>query len=171
MRKAYLVKNKERLLERSKAYWEANRETLLAKKREYYEKNRYRLCNYSLNCYCLKAIEKIRNSCPDEVDSYMKSYPFEECAEIFIRRALRRHGIYPSHGVYDDCYDAGMMAYLYSIHRCAAMKYTHTQAYIKKMIRVYIICAIVIYYEAKNLCRTNGLREIRLDAETSINKY
>ena len=171
-------KHRERLREKSSAYWEANREALLAQKREYnasanakekrrkyYEENKYRICNYILNCYCLKAIEQIRASCPSEVSIYMQRYPFEEYAEAFIRRALHRYNIYRSHGMYDDCYDAGMLAYLYSIHRCAVMQYTYTQAYIKKMIRVYIICAIVVYQESKNVCRVNGLREIHLDTE------
>jgi len=141
------------------------------KRREYYEKNRYRICNHTLNSYCLKAMEKIRVSHPEAVDSYIQQYPFEEYAEKYIRRVLYIHKISRSHGMHDDCYDAGMMAYLYSIHRCACMQYTHTQAYIKKMIRIYVVCAIVIYHESRNICRTNGFSEIRLDKEGFHNLY
>jgi hypothetical protein len=143
----------------------------IEKRRKYYEDNRYRICNHTLNVYCIKAIEGIRTSCLDTVNDYMKCYPFEEYAEHFIKRELNKNNIYPSQGKYADCYDAGMLAYLYSIHRCAAMRYSHTEAYIKKMIRIYIICALVIYDDTKNLCRANGFREIQLDAETSINRY
>ena len=101
----------------------------------------------------------------------MKNYPFEEYGEIFIIRALRRYGIYPAHGMYADCYDAGMLAYLYSIHRCAFMGYTYTEPYIKKMVRIYIICAIAVYKETKNLCRVNGFTEIRLDADYFSDRF
>ena len=89
----------------------------------------------------------------------------------YIKRELFLRKILPSHGHYDDCYSAGMTAWLYSVHRCAAMRYNHTVAYIRKMIKIYITCALVIYHDAKNLCRVNGFREIRLNADTSANKY
>jgi len=117
--------------------------------------------------YCFKAIMQISDSCPGEVNCYLKQYPFKECAESFIRRVLYDFNIYSSNAMYDDCYDAGMVAYLYSIHRCAAMKYANTQAYIKKMIRIYVICAIAVYKETNNLCKMNGFGEIRFDADYS----
>ena len=149
----------------------SSKETIREKRRRYYKDNRYRICNYSLNCYCPKAIKKIRDSCLDAVNDYMDRYSFEEYAERDIKKELSKNKISSSQSVYDDCYDAGMLAYLYSIHRCAAMQYNHTEAYIKKMIRVYVICALVLYNETKNLCRTNGFREIRLDADASVNRY
>ena len=158
------LKQKNETYERRRRECSASAE-IKEKRRKYYQENKYRICNRVLNCYCLKAIEQIRASCPGKVGSYMRQYPFEEYAEVFIRRALCRYNIYRTHGMYDDCYDAGMLAYLYSIHRCAAAQYTHTQAYIKKMIRIYIICAMVVYQESKNICRVNGLRETCLDAE------
>jgi len=135
------------------------------KRRTYYEKNKYRICKNTLDNYCYKAIERIRIICPDLVNYYLKIYPFEKYAELPIKRELRKRGIYPSQDLHDDCYDAGMLAYLYSIHRCAVMNYKHTEAYIKKMICIYITCAIIIYYETRNLCQVNGFREIKLDVE------
>jgi len=146
-------------------------EKIREKRRKYYEDNKYRLCNYTLNCYCIRAIEKIRGSYRDAVDEYINRYPFEIYAESSIRKELSKHKIYPSQARHADCYDAGMLAYLYSIHRCAAMKYNHSEYYIKKMIRIYVICAIVVYEETKNLCRINGFFEIRLNADTSVNRY
>lgn len=64
-----------------------------------------------------------------------------------------------------------MLAYLYSIHRCAFMSYNHVAAYIKKMIKIYIICALVVYDDSKNLCKANGFKEIKLNADESANKY
>ena len=146
-------------------------EEIRGKRRKYYEDNKYRICNHTLNCYCTKSIEQIRGVCLDTVNDYINRYPFEDYAERYINRELYLRKIYPSQSRYADCYDAGMLAYLYSIHRCAAMQYNHTAPYIKKMIRIYIICAIVVYDETNNLCRVNGLREIRLDADTSANRY
>ena len=48
--------------------------------------------------------------------------------------------IFPAQAHYADCYDAGMLAYLYSVHRCAYMGYAHIEAYTAKMIRIYLIC-------------------------------
>ena len=133
--------------------------------------NKYRICNSVLNCYCIKSIQKIRDECPGVVGDYINRYPFEKYVERYIKREFFINKIYPAQGRYADCYDAGMFAYLYSIHRCAATRYNHTEPYIKKMIRIYIICAIVVYDETKNLCRKNGFREIPLNAETSVYRY
>lgn len=142
-----------------------SRQLIREKRRKYYEENRYRICNYTLNCNCMKAIEQIHSLCPDAICEYIELYPFEKYAEQPIAKELSKKGIYPAQGRYADCYDAGMFAYLYSIHRCAYMRYSHVEAYIKKMIRIYIVCALVVYDETRNLCRENGLREIRLDSD------
>lgn len=72
--------------------------------------------------------------------------------------------IFPAQAHYADCYDAGMLAYLYSVHRCAYMGYAHIEAYTAKMIRIYLICAKVAFYEANQLCRENQLYEVRLES-------
>ena len=108
---------------------------------------------------------------PDRVDEYTNRYPFEEYAERYIKRELYIHEIFSTQDRYADCFDAGMLAYMYSIHRCAAMQYDYAAAYIKKMIRIYVICAVVVYSDTKNLCQMNDFREIRLDAETSIDRF
>ena len=137
------------------------------KQRQYYRKNRYRLCDNALNRYCPKAIGQIVKLCPDTVNEYYLRYPFEEYGEPSIKRQLSSYRIFTHQARYQDCYDAGMMAYLFSIHRCAYMGVENVRAYINKMIRIYIICALVIYDDAGNLCRINGFREVRIDAEQS----
>ena len=107
----------------------------------------------------------------DRVDEYIARYPFEEYADSYIRKQLSIYKVYKSHSHYDDCFDAGMMAYLYSIHRCAEMSYSHVEPYIKKLIRIYIICAIVVHNDSKNLCKENNFSEVRLDSETSFDRY
>ena len=134
------------------------------KRRQYYEKNRYRLCDYSLNYYSPKAIGQIVSICPDTVNEYYSLYPFEEYGEPFIKKRLSGYRVFSHQARYQDCYDAGMLAYLFSIHRCAFLHVENVTAYINKMIRIYVICALVLCDDAKNLCRTNGLKEVRIDA-------
>ena len=141
------------------------------KRRKYYEENKYKICHNTLNRYCFKSMEQIQGFCPDRVDDYTNRYPFEEYAERYLKRQLCIYEIFPAQDRYADCFDAGLLAYLYSIHRCAAMQYNHAAAYIKKMIRIYIICAVIIYRDAKELCQVNGFQEIRLNAEASMDKY
>ena len=135
------------------------------KRRQYYKENCYRLCDNSLNHYCPKAIAQIVKLCPDAVSAYYLRYPFEEFGEPSIKRQLSNYRVFAHQARYQDCYDAGMMAYLFSIHRCAYMGIENVRAYINKMIRIYVICALVIYDDAKNLCKANGFKEVRIDTE------
>ena len=169
-KKEYRINNKEKLAARGKEYQENNRAKIAQYRKNYYEKNKYTLCYNTINRDCFKSMEQIKQLCPNSVNKYMLRYPFEEHAERYIKRELYGNRIFSSRELYDDCYDAGMLAYLYSIHRCAFMNYEHTIAYIRKMIRIYIICAIVVYFDARNICKANGFREVRLDALDG-NKY
>jgi len=135
------------------------------KQKQYYEKNRYRLCDNALNHYCPKAIGQVVRLCPDAVNEYYHRYPFEEYGEPSIKKQLNSYRVFSHQARYQDCYDAGMLAYLFSIHRCAYMGFENVKAYINKMIRIYVICALVIHDDARNLCKTNGFQEIRIDAE------
>lgn len=141
------------------------------KRRQYYETNKYALCHRTLNIYCVNKIEKIRILCPEKADDYISRYPFEEYADQYIKKRLAIHKVTTSHSHYHDCYDAGMIAYLFSVHRCAEMSYDHVVPYIKKLVRILINCALVIHDDTKNLCRENGFREVRLDAEPSLNRF
>lgn len=66
---------------------------------------------------------------------------FEAFAAHNLRRQLWYYRTYPSQARYDDCYEAGMMAYLYSMHRCAYMGYANVKAYTAKMVRIFLLCA------------------------------
>ena len=160
----------------SKCNREENQETsrslqLKQKRRKYYEDNRYSICHKTLNVYCIKKIKSVRSLCADRVGDYMMRYPFENCTDGYIKKQLRIYRVHSSHSHYDDCYDAGMMAYMYSIHRCAEMSYNHVEQYIKKLVRIYIVCALVIHNDTKNLCRENGFTEVRLDSEAAYGRY
>jgi hypothetical protein len=174
--KKYRKNNKEKIAVSAKKYWEANRERLIVQKREYndnhkeqrksyYEKNRYTICYKTLNEGCFKSMERVRQLCPERILEYFERYPFEMYAEKQIKRQLYRNGINPSRDQYAECYDAGMLAYLYSIHRCAALNCDYVIPYVLKMIRIYVICALVVSNETRNLCRKNGFTEFRLDRD------
>lgn len=156
-------KNYEKIKLTQKEYREKNKEKYVQYKREYWEKNKYKLCYELLNYYCFKSMEEIQKQCPKRVEKYLTRYPFEKYAEKRIRRELYIRGVYLSDSKYADCYDAGMLAYMYSIHRCAYLACDYTIPYIRKMIRIYVLCALIVYNEIGNICRMNQFKEYRLD--------
>lgn len=122
-------------------------------------------CRRQLSLYVFTSMERDRAACGDRVNAYFEKFPFETVAECAIRRRLAQFGIRPHHAEYDDCYDAGMLAYLYTMHRCAALDCDYAIPYLMKMIRVYIRCARIVYRDSHNLCAISGLHEVRIDAE------
>ena len=69
---------------------------------------------------------------------------------------------------YKECYDACLTAYLYSLYHCAISakreKEGYIMAYIRKLMRIYIIAALTVHDDASNLCKINGLRRIDADS-------
>ena len=112
---------------------------------------------------CYRAMEKVKGRREKEVNRLYEKYPYDGFAEKRLHQLLKHKHIYEGQGHYADCVSAGMLAYMYSIHRCADMGYTNVEGYIAKMLRIYIICAIVVYKDAENLCAENGFRQIRID--------
>lgn len=137
----------------------------------YYMENRVELCRKKLTVEAYKSIADVRSRIPGRVEEYLLAYPFEACGHKLICAVLRSFGIRRHEAVYADCYEAGMLAYLYSIHRCAALGCDHTIPYIRKMVRIYVGCALVVYHETRELCRNNHFREIRLDADLAGRLY
>lgn len=129
----------------------------------YYQKNKGRICKKIIGEYCYRAIENVQDKCPETVTEFITKYPFEDFAAQRILKQMKYYRIYPSQARYADCYDAGMMAYLYSIHRCAYIGCQNVEAYITKMVRIFLICAMNSFQDSKELCRENNLREVRLD--------
>lgn len=185
-REYYQRKGRAWNAERARKYRHANHEAYLAKRREYRanhkehfrqsaKEHRQKYCQsyFQRHCvsisqktigeYCYRAIERVQQECPEKVERLLEQYPFEGSALKCLRKQLRRLHIYPSQARYDDCYDAGMMAYLYTIHRCAYMGYSHVEAYMAKMIRIYLLCAAIAFRDTQNLCRENNLQELNLD--------
>lgn len=129
----------------------------------YFQRHCVSISRKTIGEYCYCAIERVRQECPEEVEQLLEQYPFVGFASKCLRRQLQRLHIYPSQAWYDDCYDAGMMAYLYTIHRCAYMGYSYVEAYMTKIIRIYLRCAVIVFRDTQNLCRDNNLQELNLD--------
>lgn len=161
--RAYRAKNRERIREMDRRYREKNRDKIRAAHRKYWDANRYRLCRNKLEYECFHSMEGIQAQCRERIEQYMEQWPYEQFADAKIKGLLRRWGIYSQDKLYTDCYDAGMLAYLYSIHRCALMGYLYVEQYIAKMIRILIICALNVGREAENLCQANGFQLCALD--------
>lgn len=128
-REYYRQKGRAWHAERIQKYRHANHEIYLAKRREYRashreyfrqldqkyrQRHRVSISQKTIGEYCYRAIEKIQKKCPKKVDKLLQRYPFEEFASRRLRRQLRYFHICPFQARYDDCYDAGMMAYLYT---------------------------------------------------------
>jgi len=150
---------------------EKHREEKKEKQRQYYEKNRHHICDNVLNRYGPKAMDQINKLCPDTVNEYCNRYPFEEYGEPLIIKLLNHYKIFSYQARYHDCFEAGMLAYLFSMHRCAYLGIKNVKAYINKMIRIYVICALTIYDDTKNLCKANDFKEVRIDADYSVDHY
>lgn len=125
----------------------------------------------TLSQYSYRSMEAIQARYPQRVEQYFQNYPFEQYGHGFICKALCRFRICRGRAEYDDCYEAGMVAYLYSIHRCAALNCDYTIPYIQKMIRIYILCALVIADDLRNICRSNSLRPIHIDDDAAGRLY
>ena len=120
-------------------------------------------CRKQLEVYAYSGIKRAEAICGEEVLLYFEKYPFDRFGELLIKKELCRCSINKSRAEYDDCYDAGMLAYLYSIHRCAVIGCQYVLLYTKKMIRIYVKCARSLYRDEHNLCVVNHLRLVSTD--------
>lgn len=110
------------------------------------------------------AISKIHKLIPEKVEALYQRYPYDIYGELEMKKRLRINRIRERQIEYQECCDAGIIAYMYSIHRCALKDYQYVKAYIRKMISIAIIEGINIAREDKHLCDANGLQQIPLDS-------
>ncbi len=164
-RREYRAKNIERFREMDRAYRSRHKEKLAAAKKKYWEEHKYEICRQKMDVYYYDAIQKAGELYPEKIQKLFRQFSFEQYAQRQIDKELRWRRISPSSALYAECYDAGMLAYLYSIHRFALIDCQKPDRYILKMIRILVVCALIVSKETQNLCRKNGLTEIRLNRE------
>ena len=168
-RERYALTRPERLAKK-REYYAAHREELLAKKHEYYLKNRLRICRDALERYVPDAVEKIAAQCPEAVAECAARWPYEDF-EPGIRRCIARLGIRPGALEYDDCFEAGMLAWLYGVHRCALMGYEHVGAYVGRVTAILVRCAAAAALEAEAILAEHGLKRWELDRDGLPERY
>lgn len=198
-RRALYIRNQEKRREYSREYNRLHREERNAYNKAYYQRKkaedpfyikklnernkkkvisneeRYaRLVNQSkktLNEYLYNSMKRDKERNEAQIQHYFIQYPFEQFGERAIKQKLKRFGIHKNKAMYDDCYDAGVMAYMYSIHRCGASGYDYFIPYLYKMIRIYILCALIIYNDSYNICRINNMKQICVNREENMQRY
>ncbi len=95
-------------------------------------------------------------------------YSYEEYYEPCLRYYCRRYGIKQHSYLYQECYEAGMLGYWYSMARCCIIvdlnDMKRVKAYLWKVTKGCVIAAMVVAYDSRNLCRVNGFKEISVDS-------
>ncbi|MCI8852991.1 MAG: hypothetical protein HFI32_05735 [Lachnospiraceae bacterium] len=132
-------------------------------RKRYYEKNRVHISKYQLEVYIPRVTREIQKQIPEKVQELYQKYPFETYGDPLIRKCLCKWGIQEHHLAFQDCYDAAIETYLYSIHRCALCGYEYVEYYIKKMIPFAVIWGLNIHNEGRNICREHHFRQVELD--------
>ena len=131
----------------------------------YFKRHKYERCKSTFQ-NAEHVIKTMRDTNAVLIDEYYDRYPFEEYAQNYIRYVLAFMRISENRAEYQECVSAGELAYMYSISRCACMMYEHVEAYIRKLVWIYIKCGLVIYHETQLICRNNHLKHIELDHES-----
>ncbi len=136
-------------------------------RRKYFRKNRIAIYKKLLDVYAFTAIRKVREQESSCVEKLFLKYPYEEYCEKYFKRLCAINRIYQGKYAYQECYDACQLAYMYSIHRCSVSCNNtidgYVGAYIKKIMKIYFIAAIVICDETGNICKENGFSHITMD--------
>ena len=134
-----------------------------AQRETYFERHKYECCKSTFQ-NAERIIETMRDANVLLIDEYYGRYQFEEYAQNYIRYVLKFMWISENRAEYQECVSAGELAYMYySISRCACMMYENVEAYIKKVVEIYIKCSLIIYHETQWICRNNHFKHIELD--------
>ena len=115
--------------------------------------------------YSQNSIDRLGEQNKDKIFELYNKYPYEEFGKPIIERILRYLRIHEGRYCHQECCAAGDLAYIYSIHRFSVIDIIYAKAYISKVMKKYIICAIIISDDTKNLCDANDFRCVRIDGE------
>ena len=118
-----------------------------------------------MEIYIPRSIDRIFSAMPEIVSEYKAQYIYDERLVSYTKYVLKRMGVSASRDYYDDCISNSFQGYIYSICMCAMYGYsgTHVSNYIKKMIRVTVICGINTSDEVRHICKENHLSVKYLD--------
>lgn len=130
----------------------------------YFRKNRIQLYKKLLDVYSYNAIKRIQNKNIYDIDVMFSKYTYEVYFEKNFRRLCRIYNVRKNAYKYQECFDASQLAYMYCIHQCSIKELRHNEfyvwSYIRKVMRIYFVAALVIADDAKNLCEENDFRRL-----------
>lgn len=130
----------------------------------YFRKNRIQLYKKLLDVYSYNAIKRIRNQNIYDIDAMFSKYTYEVYFEKNFKRLCRIYAIRQDAYAYQECFDASQLAYMYCIHQCSIKELRYNEfyvwSYIRKVMRIYFIAALVLADDAKNLCKENGFSRL-----------
>jgi hypothetical protein len=171
----YREKNLEKLRENGREYyWNDQREKVRKYRKEYYAKNKKIESDRSKIWYQENKIElckKTLNTIPKDTneDNYktlLQLYPFEK-VESILKKILTNMRIGLHESVYQECYSAGLFAYINTMKYSSKKDYIkdeeHVLAYFKKLARIYIKAAWNLYKNNENIGKYNNLKTVNLD--------
>lgn len=139
--------------------------------KQYYEENYFQKCKNTIGEYCERSIARIQKTHFKEVEELFHEFPYEKYGERLIKKTLNQFNLRPNDYEYAECTDAGMMAYIYCINRFAVIKCVHAEAYLNKVIKIYIKCALFICRDSRNICQEHNFKLVELDNVDNIDKF
>ena len=139
--------------------------------RDYYVKNRVKLCENKIEVYMPNTIKKIGAIIPGDIIKLYEKYPFEIYGSPYLSKMLKTYGVRQNEVAFAECYEAGMLGYIYSIHRCAYKGYTHTENYIKFMLRCCIKMGLVLANKERYAMKSENYEMVYLDDEINRNRF
>ena len=138
------------------------------RRHQYYEKHRYEIAVKMIEEYFPNTIKRLQKEIPEKMEQYLNQYSYDWYLEKYTKAMLVHYGVGKAKIYYQECYSNTFLGYMFSIGMCAYSGYEgeHVKNYIKKMIRVSIICGINASNEVAHICRVNNLRVLYLDDNT-----
>lgn len=133
------------------------------KKRNYYELNRFECCKRRLGILLDRSLEKVKSilKCEyeEKISEFKNKYPFELKFYEYAKSILKYYGIKTNFFIYDECISSVYISYNYSIHRVTVNNCQHIENYIKRMIKVFIICTLNTYDTKRQICLYHNLKQ------------
>ena len=136
-------------------------------KTNYYRTHRVEISKKLLYEYSLNSIKRLLDQNHMMLAELCERYPYEIYCEKNFHRTCYKLQIRKNSYQYDECQDACTTAYFYSICHCTFSDkkddMDYAMAYIRKLMKIYAMAAIIISRDADNLCKINGFRKVNLN--------
>ena len=136
--------------------------------KQYFQTHKIDIYKKLLYTYSYNSINHIIAKYDVNINELCKKYNYETYFQNNFRRVCYYYRVRKNSYQYQECYDACLTAYLYSLYHCTIStkrdKDGYIMAYIRKLMRIYAIAAITVCNEADNICKINGFRRVDSDS-------